>query len=1053
MLRKIALSSMKGRKKDTIILSSVIILSFLFIAITTILHSSSEVTKYEQKVAMFGEWDFSYYNTDQDIETSLLELDDVDKLGVSRIIGKTANCGVLGTINEELIDIGAFQLHEGRMPEAVDEIALEFSQLKEFPEDIKVGDTIRVRIDFPFIERDRQTVTTGQNDRILAEIEELIEDRIIKVTNIEKIFANNVYQIERNIQSLESYNGTEISSLTSYIYKFLRLNENEEYDPTAYFDDVPRYGGILNRRYSISRNMVITGIIQTYSDLWDRNNNTLPNSFITEETGRKFIEDGYLMSKVIKTGMYKTPYNLFIDTKLKVENFSNKYLDKFENLRINTYLHSDTEDSTEGTLTYSILLGIFIATVISVFLIYLIQIRRRSRRIALLKAIGATNNQIAKLILWEVINLLIIIIPIGIVAGMGLGKVALGIVNKYGKTELNYHIDYILMFLGILVGCIAVLIGILAPMILSMKIPLTGTIAQPPKRKKTLKARLEKIFNKKKINRVRKEADLNIQIQSFTRISLKNIKYNKRKYLMALGLYTITISVLLGSLFSSYLSFAFYRDNIIVTGKPSYGFEVNYGLPQEDIDKYTKELKLIDGVTNVDTYKGGVGAYLWYEGIEQNRLHYIFKFLLPSHLTREHYGRKNSIYKSYNAEYLMDEGVVSNIYGIDVDTEIYRKFEKAITKGSLDKDRFEAGKEVLILSPIYNRIVENSNKGNSNKDNSNKDNNDETILMDTKQSNRMKILLKHNKLYDISYDFRKSEGYSQDNSIGIADTIYITIPYESIGESISSKYVESFDLKVGAIIHYFPEEGIWPFSETIENPVVVGSYKLIERLYPSTIKSRYAKSKISMLDLIQWRMPTMYGKSWVFIETDKSSFKTESLTIMNEMAKEGGFKLHEYKEGNDFALKTALNSATIPLMLGLVVALINIIILYNTSKSKLEQERDRIGILQALGVTKEEFKKLYLILGALYGLISLIVFHMALAFTISFTSIGKSAFISMSLGKYINYILSKAIWLYPWPIHIIICIIFFATTTLTYYLPLRKIIDNQAIENIRSLVR
>lgn len=88
MLRKIALSSMKGRKKDTFILSSVIILSFIFITITTVFHASSERTKYEQKTAMFGKWDLAYYNGNKAIQNRLLELYDVEKVGVSRIIGK-----------------------------------------------------------------------------------------------------------------------------------------------------------------------------------------------------------------------------------------------------------------------------------------------------------------------------------------------------------------------------------------------------------------------------------------------------------------------------------------------------------------------------------------------------------------------------------------------------------------------------------------------------------------------------------------------------------------------------------------------------------------------------------------------------------------------------------------------------------------------------------------------------------------------------------------------------------------------------------------------------
>ncbi|MDR7857738.1 ABC transporter permease [Tissierella sp.] len=1042
MLRKIALSSMKGRKKDTLVLSSVIILSFIFIVITTIFHASAEMTKYEQKVAMFGKWDFAYYNGNQDIQKSLLELEDVNKLGISRIIGKSSTCGNIGTINQDLIDLGAFHLYEGKLPERDDEIALELNQLKEFPSDIKVGDTIPIRIDFPVSKRDYDTVVIEQDSIVMQEIEELQEQGIANHIDSEEVYIKHVYHLNRNVQSLESFNGTEIGAYTNYLYRFLRLDEESIYNPNDYLQDVPKYGSILSQKHYITRNMVVTGIVQTYSNIWDKGYHPVANAFITEDTGKLLIEDGYFLSEVVDNSSYKTPYNLFIDTKLVPENFSNKYIDEFEKLMLNSYLHSDTEDSTEVTMTYGILLAVFIATIISVFLIYFTQIRRRARRIALLKSIGATNGQIVKLILWEVCNLLIILIPIGVAAGMELGKLVLGMTNKHGRTELNFHVDYRLMTLGVLVGCIAIFIGILAPMIISLKIPLIGTISELPRRKKTLKIKPMKIFYNNQVNRVskkNKEVNFDMKVQSFGRISLKNIKYNIKNYLMVLGLYTITISVLLGSIFLGYLSFSFYIDNIVVTGKPSYGYEVNYGLPREDIDNYREELKSIEGVTNINVSKGGDGALLWYEGIEQNRLYSEFQSILPSNLISKHFGAKNTEFINLYSEYLVEDAIVANIYGIDVNTDIYEELRNAITKGALDKERFEAGKEVIVLSPIYESIVGDIEETH---------NDDMNILLDTEQRNRMKALLRYNNLYDITYDFRKSENYSHDSSVEIGDSIYLTI----LNESTINTF-KSYDVKVGAIIHYFPDKGIWPFSETIENPVVIGSYSFTERLYPATIKSRYIKSNINLSSMLKNKIPAKYGKSWIFIETDNDSFKPQSLISLQDIARERGFKLHEYKEVNDIAFKKAFNSATIPVVLGIAVAIINSIILYNISLSKLEQERDRIGTFQALGVMKGEFKKQYLIVGFVYGLISLIIFHILFALTISFTSIGKVSFMSMNIEKYINYIVSKQLWLYPWGIHIIICIIFFVATILTYYLPLRKIIDNQPMDNIRSLGR
>ncbi len=243
------------------------------------------------------------------------------------------------------------------------------------------------------------------------------------------------------------------------------------------FENTTKQGSITSQKAYITRDMVVTGIVQTYSNLWDKSHYSVANAFITENTAKYLIEDGYLLSKEADTSMFKTPYNLFIDTKLSPEDFSNKYKDDFQKLRINSYLYSEIEGSTENTLAYDILLSVFLATIFSVFLIYFTQMRRRTRRIALLKSIGATNDQIGKLLFLEVCYLLVITIPIGVVSGIGIGKLVLFIINKYGETELNFHIDYRLTALGVLIGVLAIFISMSASMIMSMKIPLIGTIS------------------------------------------------------------------------------------------------------------------------------------------------------------------------------------------------------------------------------------------------------------------------------------------------------------------------------------------------------------------------------------------------------------------------------------------------------------------------------------------------------------------------------------------------------------------------------------------------
>lgn len=1121
-MRKIALSSMKGRKKDTFILSSVIILSFLFIVVATVFHASSERTKYEQKVAMFGAWDLAYYNGDEEIQNRLLELDDVKKVGVSRVIGKSSTCGTVGTINKDLLDLGSFHVYEGRMPEGDDEIALELNQLRQFPVDIKVGDIIPVRIDFSLINRGEKEVYLEQKHRIMSVIKEIASELgMTKEEDLAWLYEKYSSEYRRNTQSLESYNGTQIGIKTNYLYKFINLDLNgEESNINHEFENVLKYGSIISQKADITRNMVVTGIFQTYSNLWDKKHHSLANAFITENAGEYFIEKGFLLSEEADTSKYNTPYHLFIDSVDSPENFLNKYNDDFKQLMINSYLYSYEEDNTENTLTYGILISLFIATIFIVFLIYFTQMKRRSRRIALLKSIGGTNGQIGKILFWEVLYLLLLTIPIGVISGIGIGRIILIITNKYGKTSLSFYIDYRLTMLGVLIGILAIFASILAPTIISMRIPLTGTISEPPKRKKALiriknNKTKKKDLNKKKTtvkaNRIIKQVDLDMKIQTFGKISFKNIKYHKGKHLLTLGLYTITITVLLGSIFLSYLFFGDYINNIIVTGKPSYGFEVNYGLTRREIVDFTESLYSIEGIINVDIFKGGEHAFLWYEGIEDNKQLSIFKQILPTDLIKEHFGEADHYVNLHEEnEHLVRNAIVTNIYGIDVDTSIYKKFENAITKGSLNKDRFEAGDEVILLLPIYKEMEQDIIEIDTKHD---KDSlsgieykntydtfydtpyskhhyvqgevvqigdirnitipvykkfkrefrifdteklntvNVKEILEGTEQKNRMKTLLEYNKIYDITYDFRKREYYILGNDIEVGDKIYLTIPTEHYRNDVKINDVVFNDIKIGAIIHFFPEKGIWPFADTIENPVIIGSYNLTEKLYPSTVTGKGRMTNSVLQIKVKNLTPTRYGKSWIYIKTNNRKFDSQSLVNLQKRARENGFKLHEYKEINDIVYKKAFNFTLIIAILGISVAVITSIILYNTSLSKLEQERERIGTFQALGVTKEQFEKQYLILGSIYGLISLVISHLILIIAIMLTSIGKSTPSLMNSSQYIKYIIKNQLWLYPWIAHIGISIVFLIVTILTYYLPLRKIIDKQPIDNIRNLGR
>lgn len=1035
MIRKIAISGMKGRKKDTFLLSFVVLLSFLFIVIATVFYSSSEKTKNIQRTNMFGTWQASYLNGDEYIKKELLDTNNIDAIGSSRMLGKSSTVGFVGTFNEELTDMAHFQIYEGRLPENADEIAIELNQLSYFSRDVKVGDTIPVEIVIPLEEKDWETAHNEQLKRIdgdkeygmyyeyfQAKREELgLEEH--EPTPMEIFYTVNLNRHERNEPTLEVFDGTKVVIKTSYLYYSLGGTDEETEDN---IDKLKTNGTIFSQSAVITRDMVVSGILQTYSNVWDLENYPVANSFVSEDAGKSFLEEGFFKTEEVNVSEYKAPINYFIHSNLSSDEFYKKYSNDFENLRKNSFAYPETAGSTESTLTYGILAFIFIATIFSVFQIYLTQMKRRTRKIALLKSIGATNKQVRGILIWEVIYLLIFCIPISLIGGVLTVKLILILMNNLGKGDLNFYIDYSLTLVGLAVGVISVVIGMTIPMIKSMNVPLTGNISKPPKHKKS--------FTKDKEKTRLKSSSM--KVQTFSKISLKNIRFNKGNILLTLGLYTITLFVLLSSIFLSFIAFEDYIDKVIVTSKPDYGFEFDYGMRNREIPEFLSELNSINGVKGADLYKAGEHAFLWYNGIENNEVLSTFKQILPAHLIDKHFGENSIDYVNLNEEniHLVRDSAVVNTYSVNSEDDIFNRLEQSITVGNIDKEKFNKGKEVIVLMPQFNPY-ENNKKLSVIEDNS--------IIENTNKKTRIQQLLNYSKTYNINYDFRSSDYYLKDSSLSVGDKFTLTVPTEGVIGSDKTNDVAFHEVTVGGIINYFPEIGIWPFSGTVEAPVIIGSYNFITDLYPASISGKGKLSTDDLQYLIQMLTPTKYGKTWVYVDVDKKADDVQVQVELQRFAIEKESRLTNYIEANNKTFNKGFRVASIIMILGVSVTLIALIILYNTTLSKLEQERERIGTLQAIGVTSGQFKKLYLITGVLYGVISIILAHILLSFIVVATTVGSS-------GPFIINI-KNGLWLYPWNIHFVICIIFFIITVLTYYLPLGKILRKQPVENIRSL--
>lgn len=970
---KIAFSGMKGRKKDSFLMAFVITLSFVFIVSATLLHASSEATKHDTKIKSYGLWENALFNATISESQYFLEQTKPQRYATTELIGSNPIFGNIGTYSESLQELANFQIIEGQMPQSDDEIALEYEQLQYHDENLTVGDTYTIQIRIPLIYLERSVASEIQNERVKKAAENTEAGGYIQSNT-------------RNELAYEMFDSIKAELKTSYLYHFYSTgqsltleNQNEE---------IINNGTIMSQEIILTKTFTISGIFETYSTIWDVGDYVMPNAFISQDAGRELIEVLY-NNRMIEITDYKVPVNTFISTNIDPLTFFNQFSSEFKTLHKNNLTYPNNPYSPDTALTYGILALIFIGTMASVFQINLTQIKRRSRKLTLFKSIGATNKQIATLILWEFTILLLICIPLGIGIGFGIGLGSIYYLATFREIHLLFDIDPTLLISGVLFGILSVFLGMLFPLYKALKTPLTGTMSTPPKRTHASQKHQTNAQYMRKLKR-----------QTYLRISITHAKFEKKKHFITSGLYTLAMTCLLATLLLAFIAFGPYIDGKIAVSKPDFGLNFIYGLSNKDVDQIQTELMSINGVSHADVLKYGQGVFLYHENLKSDPLY----TALYNQLTPEERVEKFGIDEDFvniddSNTHLVNEALMTNVYAIDTDSALYDKLTKALEPNTINSDAFNSGKEVILLMPGYKL--------------------DEGIT--------------------VTYDFRKSDLSEHNYPIKVNDTLYLTIPTEMVVETRFTNDVAFHETTVGGIIHHFEPFGIWPFSSTSEHPVVITSNTYMNKLFPATVRQMRFDREV-LRSIIATMMPNRFGRSSVAIYLNPNADLVSTQLDIQRLGVKYGAKLDNYNLENEILLGKSFRSALNIIVLGASIALITLLILYNTSLSKLEQERERIGTLQALGVTKNQFRRFYVGTGCVYALIALIIAHI-----VNFIILIGATLLQGNIS------VVDRLWLYPWKIHGLICLIFGLITILSYFLPLEKILERQPINNIQNL--
>lgn len=1081
--RDIARSGLKGRKRDTLLLKIVITLAFIFIITATIYQSSTDETKSQQRYDLYGEWNGAYLQVNEDKINQFLANEKVDSYAKTSLLGE-ANVGYLGSYQEELSELGRLSLYKGNYPQNSNEIMVELNQMSQMGLDLKVGQKVSVVLDIELVNEDLSQYIFDQRNRYLEEIgeEEYIE------------FRSNKY----HETPFEQINDITLVASSDYFYYYVF---GEVSDP----ETIRNNGFLQYQKITIKKDFIVSGILNTYSDKWDLGGYTTPNAFITEEATKEIL-DVFYNNNIVKTSNYEFKSNIFFhlptlanfnslreqykDNTLYTNNYRSEYdiyfweyistygqdiyekvlqaIDRGENWEIfinpdydptvvqteaapdtdvivgtdeetaaivatvdtsnfrrNTFSYPVLEGSTEYIFTIAIIAVVFLATACAVFQIFITQMKRRTRKIVLLKSIGATNGQIVKIILWEGLYLLRSGLLFGISIGLLLSYLSILILNSAKGSSLIFSISYPLLLLGILLGCVALFVGMIVPMIFAVRIPLLGTMSKPPKHKKQIKHK----------------DTIRYKRQSLGTISLQYFKLNIGKSLLPFGLSILISTILLTTLFLGFYSFKNYINTVVIKNRPDYAMEGFYGEMPKYIDTINEELAQIDGVTSISNYKVGKHLFLWYDGIDENEVLNRFKERLPSELLNRHFSKYND--SLANEPDWIKNAFYTNIYGIEVTDPLYDKLIDTVTLGEINKEEFEKGNEVILLVPLTlpGARLEDTKKYSQ-----------EELLSATNDDNRLSWLLEHSETYHFSYNKALRDYYNMDSNIKVGDMLHLSSDDEKIvGEEKVISHTTK-EVKVGGIIYYFNEEGVWPFSDNQTPYTVIGSIGGMEAIYPNSKLGLFRLSKEQMKNMVATLYPYRYGRTIWYLDTD-----TEEYTVLDSKllayANNLDFKLYNYRESNLALWQEALNNCIIIILLGLTSALIGFIILYNTLLSKVEQEQNRIGILQSMGVTHEKFNKHYILVGVAYASSAFLISNLIIFIVVCITSIGSLDGLSLTFLEYMNYIFNYTLYLYPWFEHLLISILLFIVIVFMNYRAGKKITSKYPIENIRSLNR
>lgn len=180
-LWNLTILGMKGRKKITVLIFTVLLLSFAFAVVTLSVTSSMERTNREYRFDTYGEWYGAFSLAEEEAPDWLKQEESISAVGCAEtyaLLSGTDEKAYLGAVDEILQKTGRLALLEGHMPEQEDEIALEADILSSLGYDYVIGQKIVIG------EAYEGSTADGETDCVEMEQEYILSGVLKEYTNL-----------------------------------------------------------------------------------------------------------------------------------------------------------------------------------------------------------------------------------------------------------------------------------------------------------------------------------------------------------------------------------------------------------------------------------------------------------------------------------------------------------------------------------------------------------------------------------------------------------------------------------------------------------------------------------------------------------------------------------------------------------------------------------------------------------------------------------------------------------------------------------------------------